>query len=226
MFVLALLSLFLATTGSAAPHHHGRDTGISGSALQAVLPSDATLSLPTSNANFLALGCGVQNYTCTGAGNYSSIGALANLYDISQLFNTAEFANVTNCGLEIWSGDQGETNPFNSGLDSLIQNNLGLNNKLGEHFFTNFNGTSEPEFDFTQSQGNAGDFTIDVKSADIPSPTDPTNSVDWLALSNVSGILASQTFRIFTAGGKQPSSCQPGSGDISVKYCAQYWFFP
>ena len=71
MFVLALLSLSLPSTGFAAPHHHGRDTGISGSQLQILIPSNTTLPLPTSNANFLALGCGVQNYTCTSAGNYT-----------------------------------------------------------------------------------------------------------------------------------------------------------
>lgn len=222
MLVLALLSLSLPLIGFAAPRHHGRDTGISGTQLQNLFPPNATLGLPTSNANFLALGCGVQNYTCTSAGTYSwvmvacglstitkmlgrSTGALANLYDISTLFGSEEFTSAPNCGLEIWSADQGETNPFNSQLDTLINSNFGIP-KLGIHQFDNFNGTADPAFDFTESQNNANDFMIAVKTAQVSPPSDPSANVAWLALSNVSGSLSSGGYRVFTAGGEQPSS--------------------
>ena len=135
-----------------------------------------------------------------------SQGALANFYDISALFGGDGFTNAPNCGLEIWSADQGEANPFNSQLDSLIQSNFGEIPKLGTHQFDIFNGTPEPAFDFTLSQNNASDFMIAVVNNKVASPFNPNDDVAWLALSNASGGLSNTAFRLFTAGGQPPSS--------------------
>ena len=69
MLALPLLSLLLATTCFAAPHHKGRN-GIPGSAMD--LPSNQVqLVAPTSMAKYVAVGVGIQNYSCTAGGNYS-----------------------------------------------------------------------------------------------------------------------------------------------------------
>jgi hypothetical protein len=68
MFALPLLSLLLATSGFAAPSPRGERT-IPSSALY--LPDNQTeLIAPTTAADYVALGLGTQNYTCTDAGNY------------------------------------------------------------------------------------------------------------------------------------------------------------
>ena len=73
MFVLPLLSLLLATTGFAVPHHPGHSGGpVPGSVLQGELPSNqSVIAAPNTTASYVAVGVGNQNYTCTSAGNYS-----------------------------------------------------------------------------------------------------------------------------------------------------------
>lgn len=73
MFVLPFLSLLLATTSFAAPPRHGRGgASVPGSVLQSELPANQTvLVAPNSPALFVSVGVGIQNYTCTSAGNYS-----------------------------------------------------------------------------------------------------------------------------------------------------------
>jgi hypothetical protein len=66
MLALPFLSLLLATTGFAAPHHNG----VPASALK--LPSNQTqLVAPTSAPKYVAVGVGNQNYSCTAGGNYT-----------------------------------------------------------------------------------------------------------------------------------------------------------
>jgi hypothetical protein len=74
MFVLPLLSLLLATTGFAVPHHPGRGGGpVPSSVLQSELPSGQSVIVApdTPSASNVAVGVGNQNYTCTSAGTYS-----------------------------------------------------------------------------------------------------------------------------------------------------------
>ena len=68
MLALSLLSLLLATTGFAAPHH--RRGSVPASALK--VPSNQTqLVVPTSAPKYVAVGVGNQNYSCTAGGSYS-----------------------------------------------------------------------------------------------------------------------------------------------------------
>ena len=69
MFALPLLSLLLASTGFAAPHQEKR-LYIPASAPQ--LPGDQMrLVAPIAAPNFVVVGVGNQNYSCTEWGNYS-----------------------------------------------------------------------------------------------------------------------------------------------------------
>ena len=73
MLALSLLPLLLATTGFAAPSNRGFEEApvpVPVSALD--LPTNQTQIVPpTTDPNYVALGVGYQNYTCTSAGNYT-----------------------------------------------------------------------------------------------------------------------------------------------------------
>jgi len=225
MLTLPLLSLLLATTALAVPHHKGRDgSQVPISAMN--LPFDQTqLALPISAAKYVTMGVGVQNYSCTAGGNYTSIGAVAQLFDISQLYGTPlgspEFETVQDGAYVIWSKSP-DTDPLGHDLAVQLNKKFGVD-LLGIHDFVNFKGKLSPKFDFTQTTHKPDDFVISAKIGDIPSPNGNSN-VDWLELTNVDGGLG-EVYRIGTKAGKPPSTCKPGSGEISVKYCAQYWVF-
>ena len=85
-------------------------------------------------------------------------------------------------------------------------------------------GTLSPEWDFTSSgktKGNANAFVIGAKKAALAAPT-PATDVPWLQLAGTSGKLATSIYRVVTKGGQAPTTCKPGSADISVKYASQY----
>lgn len=71
MLALSLLPLVLATTGFATPSPKGcNPASVPDSALQ--LPSNQTqIVSPSTAPNYVAIGVGNQNYTCTASGNYT-----------------------------------------------------------------------------------------------------------------------------------------------------------
>ncbi|KAJ6616847.1 hypothetical protein B0H10DRAFT_2035942 [Mycena sp. CBHHK59/15] len=97
------------------------------------------------------------------------------------------------------------------------------------YFVTSPSGTGiSPIWDFTSTgkfAGNSSAYVIGAKVGDIPAPASPSTNVDWLALNNVQGSLASKIFRIDTVGGQPPASCVAGSAPISVKYTAKYYLY-
>ncbi len=69
MLALPFLSLLLATTGFAAPPNKERHD-VPASALK--LPGNQTqLVVPTTAPNYVVIGVGNQNYSCTASGNYT-----------------------------------------------------------------------------------------------------------------------------------------------------------
>lgn len=129
-----------------------------------------------------------------------SIGAVAQLFDISELYHTPAFTTIQDIAYDIWSRSP-NTDPL-----AISASKFGFIKQLGIHDFVNFNGNLSPKFDFTQYLGNPEDFVIAAKKGDIPAPTDPANNVDWLELTNVAGELAQQVFRVGTVAGKPPST--------------------
>ncbi|KAI0300025.1 hypothetical protein B0F90DRAFT_1912230 [Multifurca ochricompacta] len=197
MLVLSFLSSLLATQAFYAPSHNKHI--------------------------YVALGVGVQNYTWVLS---SSIGAVAELFDISCLYKSSEFSKIQDDAFKILSQSP-NNNPSESTLISRLHHNWGLD-VLGQHYFiVNPAGGLSPKFDFTSSgstAGNSNAFVVTAKVGDIPALTGHQD-VDWLRPNGVSGKLASQVFRVFTKAGEPPASCSPGSPPISVKYTAQYWFY-
>jgi hypothetical protein len=167
---------------------------------------------------------GKQNYTCSASGNYTSTGAVAQLFDISCLFGQGEFSNIQDDVFSLWSSCP-STDPSDPGLAQRLKHNWNIS-PVGQHYFVNNNGTLVPVFDFTSTgnlKGNPDAIFFGKKIGDIPSP-DGSDNVDWLELQEVSGELANDVYRVNTVRGQPPASCKPGSGDISVKYTAKYVF--
>lgn len=121
-----------------------------------------------------------------------SIGAVAELYDISCLVNTPELATIQNRAYDLWSAipskESAEIPTCLKDLDFL---------KLGLHYFITNPVTGSglsPEWDFTSTGSNAGNknaFVVAAKVGDLPAPTGSAD-VDWLSLKNVEGDLATQ----------------------------------
>jgi hypothetical protein len=97
------------------------------------------------------------------------------------------------------------------------QFNITHHNPLFHYFVPSPSGSGiSPEWDFTSTGNFAGDasaFVIGAKVGDIPAPSSPATNVDWLALNNVEGALASKIFRIDTVGGQPPASVSALSAD-------------
>jgi len=223
--VLPVISLLLVRSTFANPFHKFASCSLS-KAVMSVPASQTTIVAPTTTPSFVAIGVGVQNYSCSSTtSTYTSTGAVAELYNIACLVHTPQLATIANEAYALWSKVPGnnaaEIPKCLEGLNFL---------KLGAHYFiTNpVTGTGlSPKWDFTSTGSNAGDenaFVVAAKAGDLPAPTGP-GDVDWLSLTKVQGDLATQVFRVATVKGQPPASCTPGSAPISVKYTAQYWLY-
>jgi len=161
------------------------------------------------------LGVGVQNYTCSTAGNYTSTGAVASLYNLACISHSTEFDVIQDLAYELWNDyPANATPPMSSTL-------------MGNHFFiTSPSGTGlSPVWDYRAgaAKGNSEAFVLAAKVADVPAQS--AQDVDWLQLKSVSGALATQIFRTDTRGGSPPTTCTPGSAPISLRYVAKYWLY-
>ncbi|KAJ7736156.1 hypothetical protein B0H16DRAFT_1380142 [Mycena metata] len=222
MFTVALVcvlsSATLLVSGIPTPSNTCCNTS---KAVMDLPANQTTLVAPTTAPLFLALGVGVQNYSCSSTtSTYSSIGAVASLFDISCLDRTPAFTTIQTTAFDVWS----------KAPPSVKATSIGSTALLGYHYFvTSPSGTGiSPMWDFTSTgklAGNATAFVMAAKVGDMVAVTSPATNVDWLALDRVEGQLASKIFRIDTVGGQPPTSCVPGSAPISVKYTAKYFLY-
>jgi hypothetical protein len=182
----------------------------------------APLPSTTLTLQYVAVGRGIQNYTCASVGaKPASIGAVATLYDATSM---AE-----------WSLDYVNSIPGNAVNDAppaaghdytLPSADRGLP-LLGHHFFA-LDGT--PTF----SLSSVGKLLYGSKNGDVTAPSNspegPSGSgaVDWLSLTAKTSYDPSvglgQVYRVMTAGGNAPATC-PSTDVISVQYSAEYWFY-
>ncbi|KDQ58797.1 hypothetical protein JAAARDRAFT_69216 [Jaapia argillacea MUCL 33604] len=199
-------------------------------------PSGDAISIPSNQTqlwvnstvgtpSFIALGVGVQNYTCGNTSTYTNVGAVAELFDISCLYHTPIFTHLSELAYDKWNCTPEVT------ASDIINDLSGIHNPivLGQHYYvTNpVTGTGiSPKWDFTSASesGNPNAFVVAAKIGDLPAPTGKTD-VDWVQLKAIQGDLASYVFRVATKGGQPPASCTPGSPLLSVKYTAQYWLY-
>ncbi|EIM89136.1 uncharacterized protein STEHIDRAFT_119880 [Stereum hirsutum FP-91666 SS1] len=196
------------------------------------IPSNQTaLVAPTFPPSFVALGVGVQNYTCSNTSTYTNVGAVAELFDISCVVDSALSPYLTSAVEALWSAIPSDT--FNTTELISTLGFLGNPDVIGQHYFVPNPATgsgSSPKFDFTSARFNgvAEAFVVLAKTGDVVSPDDKSVDVDWLYLTALSyggqGDLAGSAFRVETAGGQPPASCN-GADSISVKYAAKYYLY-
>ncbi|KAJ7124346.1 hypothetical protein C8R44DRAFT_734847 [Mycena epipterygia] len=229
MFAFKLLSALASTAllVSAGPTLAAREYECCETAKAVMdLPKNQTaLVSPTTAPLFVMLGVGIQNYTCSSTtSTYVSIGAVASLFDVSCLDQKPEFSTIQTTAFNIWN----RSPP--AATATSIGSRVDAPKLLGFHYFvTSPSGTGiSPIWDFRSTgkfAGNSTAYVIGAKVGDIAAPTTPATNIDWLALNNAQGALASKIFRVDTINGQPPTSCVPGSTPIEVKYTAKYYLY-
>jgi len=181
------------------------------------MPIKDALQRPTDGSQpiGLGLGVGIQNYTCTDAGTFTSAGAVADVFDISCLLGKSIFETI-----------QDKVADTPAGARAVIEAGLsGTTELLGQHYFvSNPAGGINPKFDFTSAsqRGDSTAFVTLKKVIDVPAPV--VGTVSWLTLDTIDGALAKHVFRVDNAKGVPPTSCKAGE-TISVNYAAKYWMW-
>lgn len=195
-----------------------------------VLPITGALPPTTNTLAWVAVGRGIQNYSCAAVGATPvSIGAIAVLFDYTSIARSDETELNTFPGKAV----DVPFDPFAPNPQSLPC--LPPARVLGHHFFA-ADGT--PTFNLTGAPvaggGNMilfGNKTVTV-TAPAGSPLGPagTGSVAWLQLNAKVNIPAEtsiglvQGYRVETAGGNPEATCSE-IGIQSIQYASEYWFF-
>ncbi|KAF2997928.1 hypothetical protein E8E13_005287 [Curvularia kusanoi] len=184
----------------------------------AALPSEAS-GLPAVGSGLklahIAVGRGVQNYTCATAAateTPKAVGAIASLFNATcdGVRAPAVLASVTKIALE-----------YNIPTGPLADDRLS-----GHHEFTE---KGIPFFNLKTDRVNFGEVHVNVTSkmaAPKSASNGPNNlgSVPWLKLVHLDGDYQ-EVYRVNTAGGVAPKTCEGVQGDFSVQYAAEYWFY-
>ncbi|KAG9239638.1 hypothetical protein BJ875DRAFT_85882 [Amylocarpus encephaloides] len=186
--------------------------------------SGATPDLNTTSLTlkYVALGRGIQNYTCSEVGKRgAAIGAVATLYDATDLAysNEALLHSLPGMVVNLPVASAGSVRT------AIKRVNLSV---LGHHFF---DAAGTPVFQLDNGKVIYATKTENVKApGSAPKGPAGTGAVDWLKLitklNYVGGVSngLSEVYRIETAGGVS-TLCTAASGVISVEYAAEYWFF-
>lgn len=186
-----------------------------------VVPLTSDLSatpLPSTNLtlSYVAIGRGIQNYTCASVGaGATALGAVATLFDATALAYRDEaalhaippmFVNV----------------PLPK---ASFPTAAGILNVLGHHYF---DATGTPTFDLS----TVGKILYGAKTGDVKAPSTAnkgpagTGAVDWLQLTrkaSYTSVGEQVVYRVETAGGVGPVCTD--TKPFSVQYAAEYWFF-
>ncbi len=198
----------------------------------------------------IALGFGIQNYTCTAQGaKPNATGALAVLYDARPLYPKQGARSLSEAQFAALPGDvlaqhavplnldntQNRADPAHPGasLTSPFPAPAGLQvdgvdkplEYIGHHFF---NDKGVPSFFLDNGaifMTSKKDEAVDAPASASAGP-DGTGAVAWLKLSATDAAVgpAKFVYRVLTAGGNS-HGCANGAGDDSTSYTATYWFY-
>ncbi|PTU24572.1 hypothetical protein P175DRAFT_0528067 [Aspergillus ochraceoroseus IBT 24754] len=187
------------------------------------LPS-CSLPAPTAGLHlqYVTLGRGTQNYTCSSSSSSATpvaVGATAILFDASCVasLDTTILHNLPDLLKRVpLSGAEITT--------QLLDWLTGQTMKLGKHFFT---AEGAPFFDLRHAGAN-DDFARAAKVAQVDAPAQfalgETRDVAWLQLKGVEGGIK-EVYRVQTAGGGPPATCEGMPSSFTVDYAAEYWFY-
>ncbi|KAJ4146896.1 hypothetical protein LMH87_001455 [Akanthomyces muscarius] len=199
----------------------------------------------------IALGFGIQNYTCSAVGAKPlATGALAILYDALPFYpkqgprslSADKFMALPGdvlahhqLPLNMDSSAQGRVDPAHPGASPTepfpapaplsVDAIDGPLEYIGHHFFTS---QGVPEFvldNGTIHLTAKKDEAVDAPSSASTGP-DGTGAVAWLKLRATSDAVgpAKLVYRVVTAGGNS-HGCAKAAGDDSTSYTATYWFY-
>jgi hypothetical protein len=175
----------------------------------------------------VAVGRGTQNYTCsTPSATPTPFGAVAGLYNASCL--AGKFSTVLNLIAPAALSFPTPSEP------TLFPANLALS---GHHYFPD---AKTPVFNFRTHRSNYGIYYA-KKVANTTAPAgaaagpDGAPAVPWLKLAvidppidasadDVAGNVK-EIYRVNTAGGSPPTSCEGQPTTFQVEYSAEYWFW-
>lgn len=196
---------------------------------KAVMPQDVEPPLPPPSEGLVlkhvAIGRGTQNYTCD-LSNSTAIpvanGAMATLFNVSCIAATYPdlAALLSRVSLE-FNLTQSEV------TKKLAPSNLAIS---GTHWFTN---ATTPFFSLDLAQGQHLGAAPCAKDAGSPAPKYAPKgqqgepAVAWLKLKTRDGATGGlqEVYRIHTAGGSAPATCQGLPASFEVQYATQYWFY-
>lgn len=142
---------------------------------------------------------------------FSSTGAVAQLYDISCLYNSSPtlFKTIQEPLYEAWTSLTSEVTvqQITAVTPALLSPDL----ILADHYFVpNPSGTGlSPVWDFRATKrfyGNKNAYMLGASVKSVVPPVDPADNVNWLRLRKVSGDIADEAYRIDTIGGQPPTS--------------------
>ncbi|KAH7044486.1 hypothetical protein B0J12DRAFT_603741 [Macrophomina phaseolina] len=201
-------------------------------------PSPSALPSPSSGLvlSHVAVGRGTQNYTCSASPSSASstpvaLGAVATLFNATcQAARTPDLLYQTPSIALAYAVPDAES--ALQAYDMLLS---------GHHYFTTsttafFNlDTSEHSYGTVACKKNASssapaaDSTSPLKSNYAAGTQGTANGdVPWLkleAVKDATGYTWQEVYRLNTAGGVAPATCEGIDGDFTVEYAATYWFW-
>jgi hypothetical protein len=182
-----------------------------------IAPTPLPLVSTGATLRHIAIGRGQQNYTCASSSasvTPVAIGAVASLFNAtcdSARLNDRVMADVTTLALNYAVPTGGEAEQRLSGHHEFTEKGVPLF-KLQ---------TANNDYGYVQAKPDV------VKSAapqDSAKGPNGMGSVLWLKLNAVEGDYT-DVYRVHTAGGQPPKTCEGLEGTFSVDYSAQYWFY-
>jgi Protein of unknown function (DUF3455) len=163
----------------------------------------------------VAIGRGTQNYTCANSSAQATpvqVGAVATLFNATCL--AAPYPQL----LALMPGVSLKF-PVPSTSDAQSAANYYLS---GHHFFED---TTTPFFNLDTDEHSWG--TVACKKINSSNAPNSTVDVPWLKLQSKTsdGCSIEEVYRVNTAGGQPPKTCEGQPANIQVQYAAEYWFY-
>ncbi|KAK8110921.1 uncharacterized protein PG998_007378 [Apiospora kogelbergensis] len=172
----------------------------------------------------VAVGRGTQNYTCDTSNTSSApvlFGAVATLFNASCIASSSTCPARRLAALPGPAGGPGPAENKMGPIDYVLS---------GHHFFTD---VTTPFFTLDTTPDSqygtipCAKLNQTAAPADAPKGQQGESAVAWLKLRSKDGATGDlqEVYRVGTAGGSSPATCQGMPASFEVQYSAEYWFY-